>query len=116
MTNRNIWSVRVKWIRVLKRGVCIKFESLKICIAGNQCDNCSDLDTHNAEDKKLAVFILCFDEGRDDCQQLKPKGSHASFAAAVTDGCNNSSYAFNCVQQSDCLNVLFFCTTRCVFL
>ena len=36
----------------LKRGMCIKFESRKICIAGNQFDN-SDLDIHNAEDKKL---------------------------------------------------------------
>ena len=40
----------------LKRGMCIKFESRKICIAGNQCD-ISDLDIHNAEDKKLPVFI-----------------------------------------------------------
>ena len=66
----------------LKRGMCIKFESLKICIAGKQCDN-SDLDIHNAEDKKLIVFIMCSDEGRDDCQQLKPKGSHASFVTTV---------------------------------
>ena len=36
----------------LKRGMCIKFESRKICIAGNHFDN-SDLDIHNAEDKKL---------------------------------------------------------------
>ena len=46
----------------LKRGMCIKFESLKICIAGNQCDN-NDLDIHDANDKKLAVFIMCSDEG-----------------------------------------------------
>ena len=45
-----------KMDKSLKRGICIKFESWKICIAGNQCDN-SDLDIHNAEDKKLAVFI-----------------------------------------------------------
>ena len=63
----------------LKRGMCIKFESRQICIAGNQCDN-SDLDVHNAEEKKLPVFIqMCCDEGRDDCHKLKPKGSHASF-------------------------------------
>ena len=37
----------------LKRGTCIKFESRKICIAGNQLDN-SDLDIHNVEDKKLS--------------------------------------------------------------
>ena len=40
----------------LKRGMCIKFESRKICIAGNQCD-ISDLNIHNAEDKKLPLFI-----------------------------------------------------------
>ena len=40
----------------LKRGMCIKFESRKICIAGNQCDK-SDLNIHNAEDKKLHVFM-----------------------------------------------------------
>ena len=66
----------------LKRGRCIKFESLKICMAGNQCDN-SDLDIHNAEDKKLPVFIMCSGEGRDNCHQLKPKGSHASFVTTV---------------------------------
>ena len=36
----------------LRRGMCIKFESRKICIAGNHFDN-SDLDIHNAEHKKL---------------------------------------------------------------
>ena len=68
----------------LKRGMCIKFESRKICIAaGNQCDK-SDLGIHSAEDKKLHVFIqMCSDEGRDDCRQLKPKGSHASFVTTV---------------------------------
>ena len=40
----------------LERGMCIKFESLKIYIAGNQCDK-SDLDVDNAEDKKLPLFI-----------------------------------------------------------
>ena len=43
--------------KTLKRGMCIKFESRKICIAaGNQCDK-SDLGIHNGEDKKLHVFI-----------------------------------------------------------
>jgi len=41
------------------------------------------LDIQNAEDKKLPVFIMCSDEGRDDCQQLTPKGSHASFVTTV---------------------------------
>ena len=40
----------------LKRGMCIKYESRKICIADNQCDK-SNLDIHNGEDKKLHVFI-----------------------------------------------------------
>ena len=63
--------------------MCIKFEIRKICIAGNQCDN-SDLDIHKAEEKKLPVFIkMCSDERRDDFQQLKPKGSHASFVTTV---------------------------------
>ena len=67
----------------LKRGMCIKFESRKICIAGSQC-NKSDLDIHIAEDKRLHVLIyMCSDEGRDECQQLKPKGSHASFVTTV---------------------------------
>ena len=41
------------------------------------------MDIHNAEDKKLPVFIMCSDEGRDDCQQLKAKGSHASLVTTV---------------------------------
>ena len=45
-----------KMDKSLKRGMCIKFESRKICVAGNQCDN-GDLDIHNAENKKLPVFI-----------------------------------------------------------
>ena len=36
----------------LNRGMCIKFESRKICIACNHFDN-SDLEIHNAEHKKL---------------------------------------------------------------
>ena len=35
--------------------MCIKFESRKICVAGNQCDN-SDFDFHNAEHKELPVI------------------------------------------------------------
>ena len=37
--------------------MCIKFESRKICVAGNQCDN-SDFDFHNAEHKELPVIII----------------------------------------------------------
>ena len=32
--------------------MCNKFESRKICVAGNLCDN-SDFDVHNAEHKEL---------------------------------------------------------------
>ena len=39
----------------LKRGMCIEFESRKICIAGSHCHK-SDLDIHSAEDKRLHVF------------------------------------------------------------
>ena len=37
--------------------MCIKFESRKICIAGNQYDK-SDLDIHNAEDKKRRLSTI----------------------------------------------------------
>ena len=36
----------------LNRRMCIKFESHKICVAGNQCDK-SGYDFHNAEHKEL---------------------------------------------------------------
>ena len=45
-----------KMDKSLKREMCIKFESRTICIAGNQCDK-SDLGIHDAEDKKLHVFM-----------------------------------------------------------
>ena len=93
----------------LKTEMCIKFESRKICIVGNQCGN-SHLDTHNAEDKKLPVFIMCSDEGRGDFQQLKPKGSHA---CNYCDSCSNSFYAFNLFSRVT-VNVLVF-VLRVVF-
>ena len=71
MTNRNIRSVREK--SSLKRRMCIRFESRKICVAGNQCDD-SDFDFHNAEHKELPVIKISSDEEREDCKQLKPKG------------------------------------------
>ena len=37
--------------------MCIKFESRKICVAGNQCDN-SDFDLFNAEHKELPVIKI----------------------------------------------------------
>ena len=45
--------------------MCIKFESRKICVAGNECDN-SDLDFCNAEHKELP----CYD-GRRTTNKLK---------------------------------------------
>ena len=60
----------------------IKFESRKICVAGNQCDK-SDFDFHNAEHKELPVIKISSDEGREDCQQLKPKGTQASLGTTV---------------------------------
>ena len=51
-----ISGVYVETDKSLKRGMCIKFENRKICVAGNKCDK-SDLDIHNAGDKKVHVFI-----------------------------------------------------------
>ena len=56
MKNRNVSSVRVKSVS-LNRRTCIKFESRKICVAGNQCDN-SDFDFHNEEHKELPVIKI----------------------------------------------------------
>ena len=66
----------------LNRRMCIKFESRGIYVAGNQCDN-SDFDFHNAEHKELPVIKISSDEGREDCQQLKPKGTQASLGTTV---------------------------------
>ena len=62
--------------------MCIRFESRKICVAGNQCDN-SDFDFHNAEHKELPVIKISSDEGREDCQQLKPKETQAFLGTTV---------------------------------
>ena len=32
---------------------------------------------------ELPVIRICSNEGRDDCQQLKPKGTEASFGTTV---------------------------------
>ena len=66
----------------LNRRMCIKFESRKICVAGNQCDK-SDFDFHNAEHKELPVIKISSDEGREDCQQLKPKETQVSLGTTV---------------------------------
>ena len=66
----------------LNRGMLNKCECRKICVTGYQCDN-SDFDFCIAEHSELPVVKICFDEGRDDCQQLKPKGTETSFGTTV---------------------------------
>ena len=55
--------------------MCIRFESRKICVAANQCDN--------SEHKELPVIKISSDEGREDCQQLKPKETRAFLGTTV---------------------------------
>ena len=74
----------------LNRGMFNEFESHKICVAGYQFDN-SDFDFCIAEQKELPVIKICSDKGRDDCQQLKPKGTEAFFWN-YCENCNNSFY------------------------
>ena len=62
--------------------MCIKFESGKICVADNECDN-SDFDFCNAEHKEFPVIKISSCEEREDCQQLKPKGTQASLGTTV---------------------------------
>ena len=76
--------------------MCIKFESRKICVAGNQCDK-SDFDFQNAEHKELPVIKISSDVGREDCQQLKPKGTQVSLGTTLIAVTINSSYSFNFV-------------------
>ena len=92
MTHRNIRSVRVKMDKSLHRGMFNKFKSRNICVAGYQCDN-SDFDFCIAEHSELPVIKICSDEGRDDCQQLKPRGTEASFGTTVI----TAFYYFNFV-------------------
>ena len=71
-----------KMDKSLNREMFNKFESRKICVAGYQCDT-SDFDFCIAEHNELPVIKICSDEGRDDCQQLKLKGTGASFVTTV---------------------------------
>ena len=66
----------------LNTGMINKFESRKICVDGYHCDN-SDFEFCIADHNELSVIKICSDEGRDDCQQLKPKGTEASFGTTV---------------------------------
>ena len=79
MTNRNIRSVRVKWIR-LRTEKCLT--SLRVARFVYQCDT-NDFDFCIAEHNELPVIKIRSHEGRDDCQQLKPKGTEASFGTTV---------------------------------
>ena len=71
-----------KMDKSLNRGMLNKFESRKTCVAGYHCDN-SDFDFCIAEHSELPVINICSDTGRDHCQQLKPKGTEASFGTTV---------------------------------
>ena len=59
-----------------------KLESRRIRVAGYQCDN-SDFDLFDTEHNELPVIKIYSDERRDDCQQLKPKETEASFVTTV---------------------------------
>ena len=72
-----------------------------------------DLDIHNEEVKKLPVFITGSDKGREDCQPLKPKRSHASFVTTVI--AVTILLMVSIVFSTVTVNVLVFCISRCVF-
>ena len=78
----------------LNRGMCIKFESHKICVAGNQCDN-SNFDLHNAEHKELPVIRISRSTKRR-LSTIKTKRDSGLFGY-YCDSCDNSSYSFNFV-------------------
>ena len=103
---------RCKIDKSLNRGTCIKFESRKICVAGNQCDS-SDFDFHNAEHKELPVIKICCDEGRDDCQQSRPKGTPASFGTTVTT--LTILLILSILFRRVTVNVVVFGIARCAF-
>ena len=87
----------------LNRGMFNKFESRKICVAGYQCDN-SDFDFCLAEHNELPVIKICSHEGRGDCQQLKLKGSEASFGSTVI----TTTFFFSILFSRVTVNVLVF--------
>ena len=71
-----------KMDKSFNRGMFNKFESREVCVAGYHCDN-SDFDFCITKHNELPVIKICSDEGRDDGQQLKPKGTDASFGTTV---------------------------------
>ena len=100
-----------KMDKSLIRGMFNKFESRKICVAGYQCGN-SDFDFCIAEHNELPVIKICSDEGRDDCQQLKPKGTEASFGTTVITA--TILYIISILFRRLTVNVLVF-VLRVVF-
>ena len=68
-----------KMDKSLNRGMFNKFESRKISVAGYQRFSFLHCGTQG-----VACDKICSDEGRDDCQHLKPKGTEASFGTTVT--------------------------------
>ena len=101
-----------KMDKSLNRGMFNKFESRKICVAGYQCDN-SDFDFCIAEHNELPVIEICSDEGRDDCQQLKPKGTEASFGTTVITAA--ILFIKSTLFSKVTVNVLVF-SSNCVYL
>ena len=97
----------------LNRGMFNKFESRKICVAGYQCDT-SDFDFCIAEHNDLPVIKICSDEGRDDCQQLKPKGTEASFGTTVITA--TILFIVSILFSRVTVNVLVFVLRRCTML
>ena len=69
--------------RSFNRGMFNKSERRKVCVAGYHCDNSDQFDFCITEHNELPVIKICSDEGRDDCQQLKLKGTEASFGTTV---------------------------------
>ena len=72
-----------------------------------------DFDFHNAEHKELPVIKICCDEGRDDCQQSRPKGTPASFGTTVTT--LTILLILSILFRRVTVNVVVFCIARCAF-
>ena len=95
----------------LNRGMFNKFESRKVCVAGYHCDN-SDFDFCITLHNEFPVIKICSDKGRDDCQQLKPKGTEASFGTTVITA--TILFITSILFSRATVNVLFF-VLRVVF-
>ena len=89
----------------------IKFESGKICVVCDQCDN-NDFDFHNTENRELHAIKISSVDGREDCQHIETKRDSSLFGNYY-DSSNNSSYSFNFVWRVT-VNVLLF-VLRVVF-